>query len=255
MTTAEIRTIELGHLRLRTATWGDGPTGIVMLHDGLGSIGQWRDVPAAIAQSTGVAVMAYERAGHGLSEPQPSGAWPADWLHLEAAVLGDLLRATNVERPLVVGHSDGGTIALVHAADGGTCAGVVALAAHTWVEQVCRDAITEMRLSPARFIAGLASHHANPAALFEAWSAVWVSDEFASWDVRPTLGSVDLPALIVQGDRDLYATEAQLAETAAAIGANASVEYLADTGHIIHHEQPAAVTALVSDFYDQIQHR
>ena len=253
--TAQLRTIDLGGLRLRAATWGDGPVGIVMLHDGLGSIGQWRDTPADIAAATGTAIMAYERAGHGTSKPEPTGAWPADWLHGEATVLGELLEVVEIERPLIVGHSDGGSIALLHAADGGTCSGVIALAAHSWVEQICTDAITKMRQNPDRFIAGLAPHHAAPAALFDAWSSVWVSDEFASWDIRPMLGSIGVPAMVVQGDRDRYATDAQLVETAAAIGPDTSIKSLPGAGHIIHHEQPAEIAALVTNFYDHIQHQ
>ncbi len=255
MTAPTLSSIELGDLRLRAAIWGSGPVGIVMLHDGLGSIPQWRDTPAEIAEATGTAVMAYERAGHGQSLPHPTAAWPFDWLHREAVVLADLLVAMAIDEPLLVGHSDGGSVALLHAASGATCSGLIALAAHSWVETVCIDAILRMRQNPDRFITALAPHHDAPAALFDAWSGVWTSAEFSRWDIRPQLGAIHVPVLVVQGTNDRYATDNQLTETAAAIGANAQIEHLANTGHIIHHEQPAAVTSLVSNFYDHIQHQ
>ncbi len=223
-----------------------------MLHDGLGSLSQWRDTPAEIAEATGTAVMAFERAGHGTSTPIPDGAWPADWLHIEARVFADLLRAMSIERPLVVGHSDGGSIALLHAATGGDCRGLIVLAAHSWVETACTEAITAMRQSADRFVAGLEPHHDDPRALFDAWSSVWVSREFSSWDIRPLLESIEVPTLVAQGDLDRYATDAQLTEMAAAIGPNATIERLAGVGHIIHHEQPTAVMSLVADFYEQL---
>ena len=102
-----------------------------MLHDGLGSIAQWRDVPGRIADRLGVGVMAYDRPGHGASTPVPSGPWPADWLSHEADRLASLLRELEVQQPLLVGHSDGGSISLIHAATGGDVAGVVALAPHS----------------------------------------------------------------------------------------------------------------------------
>ena len=246
-----VSVVAVGACRLRTATWGSGPVEIVLLHDGLGSISQWRNTPAEIAAATGVAVMAYERAGHGASTPVPDGPWPTDWLHREAEVLGALLQEMNIDQPLLVGHSDGGTTALLHAARGGGCSGVIALAAHSWVEPRCSGAIVGMRRFPDRFVTGLAMHHDAPAELFEAWSNAWVSDAFATWDVRPLLASITAPTLVVQGDQDQYATDAQLTETAAAIGANATVMRLAGAGHIIHHEQPAVVAALVAEFYNR----
>lgn len=255
MSAAEIGMVEIGDLRLRTATWGSGPVEIVMLHDGLGSIPQWRDVPAAIAEASGTAVMAYERAGHGASKPTPSGPWPTDWLHREAVVFGELLATLEIDQPLVVGHSDGGTVSLLHAATGGTCRGVVALAAHTWVEDLCSESIVAMRNIADRLVAGLAAHHEGPAELFEAWSGAWVSDEFATWDIRPMLGSIAAPTLVAQGEADAYATDAQLVETAAAIGANAVLRRLPEAGHIIHHEQPDVVAALVVDFYNELERR
>ena len=248
---ASIAFVDVDGARLRTATWGDGPASIVLLHDGLGSIGQWRDIPCAVHRSTGVPVMAYERAGHGASIPAPSGPWPADWLHREAAVLDALIEVLGIESPTLVGHSDGGSIALIRAAISSTCQSVMVLAAHSWVEDVCIESIRAMRARRAHVVTALSRYHDAPGALFEAWSGRWVSDEFASWDIRSLIGDIECPALVVQGTRDEYATDAQLTETAASIGANAGLHWIQDGGHVLHHDEPDQVVALIASFYDQ----
>jgi len=246
--------LDLGRRSLTTATWGSGPPDIVFLHDGLGSIGQWRDVPMLVAEQTGRSVVAYDRAGHGESTPVPSGAWPADWLHSEAAVLADLLVALGIQQPLLVGHSDGGSIALLHAAATSLAVeGVVALAAHSWVEPVCVDAITRMRASPAPIIAGLARHHCEPVALFDAWSGVWTSAEFAEWDIRAQLRSVSAPVLVVQGSDDVYATPEHARRTAEAIGDNAEHHLVDGLGHLLHHDDGAFVVSAVVEFARSIR--
>ena len=108
--------VEIEGRSLTTQRWGDGPAEIVVLHDGLGSIRQWRDLPAQMHATTGRTVLAYDRAGHGSSTPVPTGPWPADWLHTEAELLAQLLDEVAVAEPLLVGHSDGGSISLLTAA-------------------------------------------------------------------------------------------------------------------------------------------
>lgn len=241
--------VSVGDARLRTAIWGSDVPSIVMLHDGLGSISQWRDVPSAVHERTGATVAAYERAGHGASTPVPTGPWPADWLHREAVVLGEFLDVLGIDDPVIIGHSDGGSISLIHAATGGRCRAVAAIAAHSWVEPICASSIREMRADTDRFVNGLERYHDAPAAIFEAWSGVWVSKEFATWDIRPLIGAIDCPALIAQGSADEYASDAQLTDTAAAIGANASFQRVDGGRHILHHQQPEAVVDLVATFH------
>ena len=244
--------------RIEFQIWGGGCPQIVMLHDGLGSVAQWRDTPAAIADRCGVAVLAYNRPGHGRSEPVPSGPWPTLWLHHQANLLRLLLEAWEIERPLLVGHSDGGSIALLHAADSAVAPdsptvgrssesfrGVVALAAHSFVEPICAEAITRLREAPDRMHKALAPFHAEPEAVFAAWSGVWLSEPFSHWDIRAALASVDVPTWIVQGDLDEYGTEAQLWTTNDAIGSNSRALLLPGVGHLIHHEDPASVVDVV----------
>lgn len=243
-----IRAVEVDGASLTVATWGEGVPEIVLLHDGLGSIAQWRGVPAAIAERTGAAVLAYDRAGHGDSRPVPRGAWPTLWLHDEAEVLSSLCAAMEIETPTLVGHSDGGSIALIHAANGADVAGLVLLAAHTWLEERCADKITDLRVDPGPVLVSLSRYHAQPAALFEAWSGVWISHPFRSWDIRPLVGAIDAPALVIQGAEDEYATLAHATETAVAIGSNAECMILPDRHHLLHHEDPDTVVDLVARF-------
>lgn len=249
MTEPTLSTIELEDLRLRTATWGSGPPDTVLLHDGLGSIGQWREVPATVAATTGQTVLAYERCGHGESTPVPRGPWPTDWLHREAAVLGEVLQAVGAQAPVLVGHSDGGSIALLYAAQPACAArAVLSLAAHSWVEDICFESIVNMRSNREAIERGLARHHQAPCELFEAWSGVWVSEAFRSWDIRPELRQIAVPTVVAQGQRDAYASEAHAHVTAAAIGDNATSVIVPDLGHIMHHDDAEAVAALIADF-------
>lgn len=231
---------------LTTVSWGDGPATIVMLHDGLGSIAQWRDVPELVAQRTGETVLAYDRRGHGVSGPPPTGPWPTDWLHQEAAVFETLLQKQEIENPYVVGHSDGGSIALLHAIDAGdSVAGVLAMAPHSWVEQVCYDSIVAMRANRKAIESGLARHHAAAAALFEAWSGVWVSEAFRRWDIRSDLAAITAPVVISQGQDDAYASPEHAILTAQAVGANGSHRLLADMGHLMHYDDAGRVVDLI----------
>ena len=244
--------IGVGQASLRTATWGTGTPDIIMLHDGLGSIGQWRSVPSTVAQHTGRTVLAYERSGHGDSLPQPAGPWPTDWLHREASVLAQVLDIVGATSPVIVGHSDGGSAALLYSADTSSRArAVLALAAHSWVEDICFMSIVDMRANRAAIEAGLARHHQAPEALFEAWSGVWVSDAFRTWDIRPELGEIDVPVLIAQGANDAYASADHAHLTAAAIGTNATSLIVPELGHIMHHDDADAVVGLIADFVDQ----
>lgn len=229
--------IDVGGASIEFQIWGDGAPQIVMLHDGLGSIAQWRETPAELADRTGVAVVAYNRPGHGSSTPIPSGPWPTLWLHEQAGLLASVLDRLEIVDPFLVGHSDGGSISLIHAASGAAVQGIVALAPHSFVESVCVSAISAMRAEPTRIVRSLVPYHANAAAVFEAWSGVWVSEEFGRWDIRDRLASITCPILVLQGDADDYATDEQLWSTVEAIGNSASGELLPGLGHLIHHQR------------------
>ncbi len=238
--------IALTSARVETSTWGSGPPRVVLLHDGLGSVGQWRDVPALLASTTGLTVMAYDRPGHGRSTPTPRGPWSPGWLHDEALLLAELLEVISAPDPVLVGHSDGGSIAAIHAATTATTSTLVLLAAHSWVEAVTVEAIATMIHNREQVVAGLARHHAEPGAVFDAWAGVWVGDEFANWDIRELIGAIACRTVVVQGSRDEYASPEHATSTADAIGDNATCMFLDDVGHLIHHQAPAEVVNLIA---------
>lgn len=246
MSEPRLAVLEVNGASVDTATWGAGRAEIVLLHDGLGSITQWRGVPAMIAEACGAAVMAFNRPGHGRSTPVPSGPWPVDWMNDQAVMLAAMLDQLGLDEPLLVGHSDGGSISLIHAATAAPhVSGVVALAAHSYVEPICVAEITAMRANPQPIVRGLSRHHEHPAAVFEAWSRVWVDETFAGWDIRGDLAQIAVPVVVAQGADDEYGTDAMAIDTAAAIGLNARCELVAGVGHLMHHEAPDAVVELV----------
>ncbi len=250
----------VGQARLATRTWGPGTPEIVMLHDGLGSVDQWRRVPAQIAQETGRTVLAYDRPGHGDSTPVPRGRWPIDWMQKQAVALLGLLDVLDIAAPVLVGHSDGASIALIHASmEPERVSGVVALSPHSYVEDRCVEAIALLRRQPRSIVASLARHHAEAAALFDAWSGGWTDPDFAAWDVRVLLSNISCPVLVAQGASDEYATEAMLFETVMAIkGGDQDLakpslvdgRLLPELGHMVHRGAPEVVVEMVADFVE-----
>ncbi len=251
MTEPRMETVDLDGRQITTSTWGDGTPEIIMLHDGLGSIAQWREVPATLAAASDRTVMAYDRAGHGESLPVPSGPWPTNWLHTEAELLARLITAVGADQPVLVGHSDGASIATIHAATTDQAAPIVLLAVHSWLEQAAVDQITLAREQPDDIVPRLGRYHRHAAEMFEAWSGAWVSEGFSTWDIRPMIHSVTCPTLVLQGTEDEYATQAHVALTTDAIGDNAEGRLLDGLRHNLHHDAPELVVDSIVAFIER----
>jgi pimeloyl-ACP methyl ester carboxylesterase len=183
---------------------------LVLLHEGLGSVGLWRDFPTRLHDVTGRRLIAFSRFGHGRSAPPPHPRTPA-FFHEEALqVLPELLEATDVHAPALVGHSDGASIALIHAAHHRVSA-LVLLAPHVFVEDICVSAIRETRQA---FVSGalrerMARHHEDPDAAFWGWCDVWLDPAFRGWSLEEEAASLTAPALLIQGAEDPYGSLAQ----------------------------------------------
>ncbi len=183
----------------------------MLLHEGLGSVGLWRGFPERLAQATGRRTIAFSRYGHGQSDPPAKPRTPA-FMHEEALeVLPALLAALDIQQPILVGHSDGASIALIHAAHHPVEA-VVAIAPHVFVEDIClreielaRTAYEETDLRDK-----LARHHRDPDAAFLGWNDVWLDPAFPEWDITSEVEKLTCPLLLIQGERDQYGTLAQL---------------------------------------------
>lgn len=221
---------------------------VLFLHEGLGSVALWRGFHQRIAAATGRRAVAYSRLGHGDSDPPPTPR-TASFMHEEAATVVPALCATlGVERPVLVGHSDGASIALIHAATH-PVRGVAVLAPHVFVEEV---GLRGVAMALQSFIEGdlrarMARRHRDPDAAFHNWNDVWLSAEFRRWDLRPLLGAVTVPVLGVQGTDDPYGTIAHV--DAVRAGVPGRVELLVlDCGHAPHLELPEQVEAAVTTF-------
>jgi pimeloyl-ACP methyl ester carboxylesterase len=221
---------------------------LVLLHEGLGSVGLWRECPAQLQAATERRLIAFSRYGHGRSAPPASPRTPA-FFHEEALeVLPELLCALGVSDPVLVGHSDGASIGLIHAAHHPVTA-LVLLAPHVFVEDICVTAISETR---ATFLDGglrerMARHHDDPDAVFWGWCDVWLDPAFREWSLEDEVGMLTAPTLLIQGADDPYGTLAQLDRIEAR--ARGPVQRLVlDGGHSPHLEQGPRVAEAVARF-------
>ena len=226
---------------------------LVFLHEGLGSVAMWRDWPASLCADTGRAGWVYSRRGYGRSSPVADvrgvGRLQPDYMHREALeVLPRLLARLGIERPVLVGHSDGGTIALIHAAAHPVTACVV-MAPHVMVEDISVQSIDEARRAfettdlPDR----LSRYHDDVKVAFWQWNDVWLSPAFRDFDIRGEIGGITAPLLAIQGVDDAYGTMAQIDDIARAVP-QAQLVKLAACGHSPHRDQPALVNEAITRF-------
>jgi pimeloyl-ACP methyl ester carboxylesterase len=242
-----IRGRSLEYRRLGAAA--AGPT-LVFLHEGLGSISQWRDFPARIAEVTGLPAMIYARYGHGQSEVlrEPHGV---DFMHFEALEsLPELLRLLNIERPILIGHSDGASIALIHAGSGHPLRGLVAMAPHVFVENISIDGITAAKqaFESNDLQQRLARHHRDPSKTFYGWNDVWLSPGFRGWNIERFLPAIECPLLVIQGHGDEYGSMAQVDAIARQAGGAVNVLKLDRCGHSPQKDQQEVVVAAIAEF-------
>jgi pimeloyl-ACP methyl ester carboxylesterase len=189
----------------------EGERPLVLLHEGLGSVGLWRDFPQALHAATGRRVIAFSRFGHGRSQPPPRPRTPA-FFHEEALeVLPEVLEQLDAREPVLVGHSDGASIALIHAAHH-PVPGIALLAPHVIVEDITVAAIREARqaFDGGELRERMARHHDDPAAAFNGWCDVWLDPAFRDWSLEPEAEAVTCPVLLIQGADDPYGTLDQL---------------------------------------------
>lgn len=231
---------------------------LVFLHEGLGSITQWTgrgiDVPARLAVATGGRALVYDRQGYGRSDPMTAPRHPR-YLHDEAwQVLPALLDAAGIDRAVLIGHSDGGSIALLFAAEyPGRAAGVVSEAAHVIVEDVTLDGIRVAKgafeAPDGRLKAALGRHHGDRTdAVFAAWADVWLSPDFAGFDICDQLPRISAPVLAIQGDGDEYGSPRQLELIAEGVAGPVETWLVPDCAHVPHHQAADRVLPRIADF-------
>ena len=228
-----------------------GAPTLVFLHEGLGSVALWKDFPARVAAATGCPVLVYSRAGYGRSSPAALPRAP-DYMHVEAlTVLPALLDRLGIADPILVGHSDGASIALLHAGSGKRpVRALVALAPHVFVEDISIASIDEVRrqYETTDLREKLARRHADPDAAFRGWNDIWLAPAFRSWNIEACLPGVRCPLLLIQGRDDEYGSAAQLDAIERQVGGKVARIELADCRHWPHRDQPEATLAAIADF-------
>ncbi len=247
--------VELAHGRLETLDLPGlvpGRPPILLLHEGLGSVSMWRDFPHVLAEATGCRVVAYSRQGFGRSSPRAKPFTPR-FVHEEAEeVIPALRERLGIVRPVLLGHSTGASMALVHAAGRWPVAGVIAMAPLTTVEGSNIGSIQRARslYQTTAWREKLARHHDDVDAVFYGWNDTWLRPEFGSWNILEELRCIDAPVLAILGADDEYSTPAQVAAIAANLPEATRFEsvLLPECGHAPHRDQPEAVLQAVKRF-------
>lgn len=210
----------------------------VFLHEALGSVGQWKSFPYELCRATGLDGIVYDRVGHGRSSPMRKPRDPLFYREEAEVSLHGLLHALNVRRPLLFGHSDGATIALMYASRfPDTTEGVVSEAAHVVIEDVTVDGIREARVQYATtdLKEKLSRYHAEKTdAVFSAWADTWLDPAMAEWEMLDDLRAIRCPLLVVQGDGDQYGSRRQVDLIAEHTGGPAEILWLEGVGHVPH---------------------
>lgn len=233
-----------------------GPT-LVFLHEGLGSIRQWRDFPAKVVEATGCRALVYDRYGYGQSDVLQEPRRSMRFMHDEAlAFLPQLRTALRIDNPILVGHSDGASIALIHAGAGHAVRGVAVMAPHVFIEPICLASIAAAKETfettdlPDR----LGRYHRDARRTFYGWADVWTEESFRSWDIREDyLRNIRCPVLAIQGREDEYGTMAQLDEIARTVGGPCELLKLPDCGHTPFRDQPEKTLEAVARFIEALK--
>lgn len=257
---AESGTLTAGGKSLEYACFGPPPGSaptLVLLHEGLGCTALWRDFPAALTQATGLGVFVYSRAGYGQSDPAELPR-PLDYMTREAVdVLPQVLDAMGIGRCILVGHSDGATIAAIYA---GSVAdmrvrGLVLMAPHFFTEEMGLAEIAKAKAAfettdmPAR----MAKYHRDPKNAFRGWSDSWLHPDFKTWDVADVIDYIRVPVLAIQGRGDQYGTLAQIEVIDQRSYAPVDMLILDDCRHAPFLDQGPTVVAAIAQYTQRLE--
>jgi pimeloyl-ACP methyl ester carboxylesterase len=259
VTLADQGMLELGEMRLEYRMIGPRPDAaatLVLLHEGLGCVAGWGNFAQGLAAATGTGVFVYSRAGYGRSSPAKLPR-PISFMHDEACdVLPRVLAAIGFRRGLLVGHSDGASIAAIYAGSiqDHRVRGLALMAPHFFTEDMGIAEIVRTRAAfedgPLR--AKLARWHADPDNAFHSWCGPWLDPEFRKWDLSDALAHIRVPILIVQGENDQYGTTRQIEVAQQECYCPVDVALLPNTRHAPHREAPEATLRAISDFVNRL---
>ncbi len=250
--------MELNGLSLETAWWGPGPDAaptLVLLHEGLGCVALWRDFPQALVDATGYGVFAYSRPGYGQSDALPLPL-PLSYMHDEAARLPAILTAAGITRAILLGHSDGASIAAIAAGSAydARVRGLILIAPHFFVEAgglrsiaAARDAYQQGGLRTR-----LSRYHRDVDAAFGGWSGAWLDPAFRTWRIDEFLPHIRLPILVIQGEADPYGSAAHVEAVQEQAYGPVVTLLLPKIGHEPHTQAAAATLAAIAGFTQRL---
>lgn len=228
---------------------------LVFLHECLGCIELWRDLPERITAKTGCGAVVYSRYGSGRSDPLQEPRTDT-YLHTEALeTLPDVLEQLDVTDPLLIGHSDGATIALMYAGSGRwPVRGLVAMAPHVFVEDVTIAGIEHRKADfvASAMTARLGRYHTDPVSTFNGWCDTWLKPSFRNWNIEAYVAGITCPVLLIQGHDDEYATMAQLDAIERAVSGPTTRLELTDCGHVPFRDHPESVIGAICDFINKL---
>jgi pimeloyl-ACP methyl ester carboxylesterase len=242
-------------IEVRTITGEPARPPLVFLHEGLGSVATWRGFPARVAEVTGCPALVYSRYGYGGSDLLEA-PFAVDYMHREAQeALPELLARLGVERPILVGHSDGASIALIYAGTHPEAVrGLVALAPHVFVEDLSVRSIAEAKVAfeTTEMPQKLARYHTDARRTFYGWNDVWLHPDFRRWNIEAYLPRIRCPVLAVQGEDDEYGTMAQIETIAARVAGPCELVRIPACGHRLHRDQHDLTLDAIAHFVMRI---
>ena len=231
---------------------------LVFLHDSLGCIQTWRDFPQVLAEQTGCNYLIYDRLGHGTSTAHPQGQIRQQhYLETEADTLMELLQRLEISQPILFGHSDGASIALIAGAKySSEIRGLLLEAPHIFVEELTLEGVRQARENyPAGILKQMLTkyHGTKTDDVFYAWADTWLSENFRDWNIEDLLPQISCPCLLMQGKQDQYGTVRQIDGIANNIAGTVQIEMLKNVGHAPHKEAPSLTLELSATFVKNIK--
>jgi pimeloyl-ACP methyl ester carboxylesterase len=250
-----VRYLQAGGHRLEYAWWGPAPSKqptLVFLHEGLGCVDHWRGFPGQLSEATGLGAFAYSRLGYGRSDPVRVPR-PLSYMHDEALLLPQVLSAVGIERAILVGHSDGASIAIIYAGSdpGPGLLGLILEAPHVFAEEVGLQSIEKagQAFLTTDLPQKLAKYHGkNVEGAFWGWNRAWLDPGFRSWNLESYLPRILVPTLVVQGEDDEFGTVKQVEAVQRQLGGEVEVVLLTGCGHSPHRDRPKEVLAAMRRF-------
>jgi pimeloyl-ACP methyl ester carboxylesterase len=227
-----------------------GAPTIVFLHEGLGSVAMWRDFPQRVVEATGCPAVVYSRYGYGQSDPLQA-SFQVRYMHDEGLVaLPQLLDKLGLDAPILFGHSDGGSISLVHAGAHDRVKALILEAPHVFVEDICIESIAAAKVTFATtdLAKKLARYHADAEKSFRGWNDAWLHPDFRAWNIEEYLPAVTCPVLAIQGYDDEYGSMVQLESIERQVQGQVELVKLERCGHSPHRDRPEAVLEAVTRF-------